>query len=211
LTNTLSSAQRCRSKQKATTLIEIDDSFFFPFFLCFPFLYINQCQGHARVERRAPSLRQFPQNGDWNNDILMKGIQGFRDGVFPPQREETEWEIRATRIIRDTNINDRTRVRSCRCFRAACRRRDILLSLKLWLLEFLRTFPGEDGFETGRGIRDSAEISRPLFCTDRRRIGPRESHRRPIRGSVDAHVAVLQIDALHRAQNQNRQEASRNR
>jgi hypothetical protein len=40
-----------------------------------------------------------------NNDILMKEIQGFVS-----RRREMEWEIRAIRIIRDTNINDRTRV-----------------------------------------------------------------------------------------------------
>jgi len=133
----------------------------------------------------------------------MKGIQGFVS-----QRREMEWEIRAIRIIRDTNINDRARVVSSAAY---ARRRDILLSLKLWLLEFLRVFLGEDGFETRRGVRDSAEISRPLFSTDRRRIGTRESHRRSIRGSVGAAILQIEDDARLRAQNQEREEASTNR
>jgi len=70
---------------------------------------------------------------------------------------------------------------------------------------------GEDGFETGRGVRDSAEISRPLFSTDRRRIGTRESHRRSIRGSVGTAILQIEDDARLRAQNQERQEASTNR
>lgn len=62
-----------------------------------------------------------------------------------------------------------------------------VLSPQLELVGIFARFPGADSFETRRGIRYSAKIPRPLFSTDRRRIGSGESYRRPIRGIVQVH------------------------